>query len=159
MEKFTSISKKGINLKSKKGQAWSFDLVMAGFIFLVGIIVLYVYAINYSSQSQQHLSELFYEGRIASELILSEEDFGILTNDKINQSKLEGYAGTNYDSKKNTLGLSHDFYFNMSGLELSGAPASYVGKMNTTETEDLIQITRITIYKNKPTKFELFIYN
>jgi len=151
MEKFILINK-------KQGQAWSFDLVIAGFIFLVGIMVLYVYAINYTSQSQQHLDELFYEGRLASELILSEEDFGILTNDRVNQSKLEEYDSY-YDAKKGVLGISHDFYFNISGLELSGSPASYVGKMNTAEIEDLIQITRITIYKNKPTKLELFIYN
>lgn len=143
--------------KSRRSQAWSLDLVIAGVIFLIGIIILYVYAINYSSQSQKHLEELFYEGNLASELILSEDDFGILINKKVNQSKLDEYD-SNYTEKKRLLGLRHDFYFTMNDLEINSTSVDYVGKMNTTEIENLIQVTRITIYKNKPTKFQVFVY-
>lgn len=135
--------------KSKRGQAWSLDLVIAGVIFFVGIIILYVYAINYSSNSQRDLDELFYEGRVASELILSEEDFGILSETKLNETKAAEY-NSGYAIKKDRLGAIHDFYFRVDG--------SYFGKLNSTEVESLIQVTRITIYKNKPTKFDLFIY-
>ena len=150
MGQFILINKGKEFLKSKRSQAWSFDLVMAGFIFLVGIILLYVYAINYSLQPQQHMDQLFYEGSLASELILSEEDFGILTDNEINQTKLDQYD-TNYTMKRGILGVTHDFYFVMDG--------SLFGKENTTEIDDLIQVTRIIVYKDKPTKFEFFIYD
>src|SRR3989344_2746537 len=92
--------------KNKKAQAWCLDLVIASVIFLIGIIILYVYAINYSSQT-----------------------------------------------KKNQLGLKYDFYFVMDDLEANGNPVGYMGKSNTSEIENLIQVTRLTIYKNKPVKF------
>jgi hypothetical protein len=150
MKKFILINKKNLG-KTKRGQAWSFDLVMACFIFLVGIIALYVYAINYSSQAQQHLDQLYYEGTVASDLILGEEDFGILTNGKVNQTKLDEYGPSGYATKKDQLGVIYDFYFSMNGEDF--------GRLNTTQTDSLIKITRITIYKLKPTKFELFIYD
>lgn len=139
-----------IHKKNKLGQAWSFDLVIASFIFLVGIIVFYTYALNYSSGSQKKLDQFLYEGRIASELVLSEEDFGILTDGRVNQTKLGNFTSY-YGDRKNTFGIIHDFYFNMSGLSF--------GKVNTRETSNFIQISRITIYNNKPTKLELFIYD
>ncbi len=139
-----------IRKKNKLGQAWSFDLVMAGFIFLVGIIVLYIYALNYSSSSQKKLDQLLYEGRIASEFILSEENFGILSDGRVNQTKLDQF-NSSYTSRKDTFGIIHDFYFNLEG--------STYGKINATQTKDLIQVTRITIYNNNPSKFEIFIYD
>ena len=144
-----------LSIKNKKAQGWSLDLVVAGLIFLVGIITLYVYAINYTSQSQKNLDELFYEGNLASELILSEDDFGILSDKRVNQTKLDDY---DYDLKKSMFGLTNDFYFIMDNLTIEGSPEEYVGKINITNTESLIQITRITIYKEKPTKFLLYVW-
>lgn len=118
---------------------------------------MYVYAINYSSQSQKQIDEMLYEGNLAAELILSDEDFGILTNNKINQTKLDEFNNS-YDSKKGTLGVTRNFYFIIDDLELNGAPATYAGKINTTETESNIKVTRIVIYKDKPTKFDLYIW-
>ncbi len=145
------------SIKNKKAQGWSLDLIIAGLIFLAGVITLYVYAINYTSQSQKNLDELFYEGNLASELILSEEDFGILTDNRVNQTKLDDYY-LNYSSKKAMSGLTHDFYFIMDDLTANGNSVDYIGKMNTTNTESLIQITRITIYQEKPTKFQLYVW-
>jgi len=145
-------------LENKRAQVWSLDLLVAGIIFLIGIVVLYNYAINYSSQSKSNLDELFYEGNLASELILSEEDFGILSEGVVNQSKLETFYNLNNSEKKNILGVRHNFYFNMTGLEILGNSTDYVGIMNSSKIDSLVQITRLTIYKNKPTKFQLFVW-
>ena len=152
MEQFILIN------KNKKGQVWSLDLVIATFLFLVGLIMLFMYAINYSTYSQEHLDELFYEGKLAAELILSDDNFGILTNDRVNQTKLDEY-NISYSGKKDDLGVIHDFYFKMEGLNVNGIPKDYLGRMNTSATTDLIEITRVTIYESKPVKFELYIYN
>ena len=144
--------------KTRKGQVWGLDLFIAVVIFLAGIMILYLYSINYLSQSDGGLENLFYEGNLASELILSENDFGILTDSRVNQSKLNEFA-LNYDTRKKDIGVLHNFYFKMEGLEVSGNSTSYVGKMNTLAIENVIQITRIAIYKNTPTKFQLYVWS
>ena len=145
MESFISIRN-----RNKKAQAWGLDLVMAVVIFLVAIVILYLYALNYSSSSKNQLEGLFYEGQLASDLILSEDDFGILTESKVNQTKLDEYS-TDYTNKKATLGVINDFYFIIED--------SYYGKQNTTQVENSIKITRIAIYHNRPTKLELYVWN
>jgi len=144
--------------KNKKAQAWSLDLIVASIIFLVAIIILYVYAINYTSQSQDKLEEMFYEGNLASGLILSEDDSGILSKGKVNQTKLEDFYNTDYQTKRSTLGLRHDFYFTFLGLEINGTPESYVGKVNSTNSDSLIQVTRLAVYKNNIIKFQIYIW-
>ncbi len=146
------------NSKNKKAQVWGMDLVIASIIFAIGIIILYAYIINYTSQTRNSLDELFYEGNLASQLILSNTDNGILTNDKINQTKLNGFDNLSYQIKKSQTGVTKDFYFTFKNLEINGTPKNYIGKENNSNTENLIQITRIVIYKNNPTKFVLYIW-
>ena len=59
---------------TKKAQVWSLDLIIASVIFSIGIIILYIYAINYSPETKNQLNELLYEGNLASKLILSDPE-------------------------------------------------------------------------------------
>jgi len=140
-------------IKKKKGQAWSLDAIMAVIIFTAAVLVLFFYALNVLSPADSKLKEIFYEGNLAADLILSENDVGILTDGRVNQTKLDDFLGS-YDQKKQTIGVTRDFYFTISGM----TSPSYGGKLNTTTTQDFIQITRITIYNNRPSKFELYVY-
>ena len=128
------------------------DLIIAGVIFLIGIVILYNYAINYSSQSKNNLDELFYEGNLASDLILSNEDYGILSDNIVNQTKLDEFDSLSDSEKKSALGLRYDFYFTMGGLD------GFVGITNSSQVSSLIQVTRLTIYENKPVKFQLYVW-
>lgn len=141
---------------NSKGQVWSLDLVIAGVIVTIGIIILYVYAINYTNQSQKNLENLFYEGNLAAELTLSEDSFGILTDQRVNQTKLDEFYN-NYDSKRAEMRITKNFYFTMENLTANVVSVDYVGNKSAT-TDSSVKITRITVYKNKPTKFELFIW-
>ena len=149
---------KFISTKYNRGQIWSLDLLIAMVIFLIGIATLFYYAFNYSSQSKNQLNEFFYEGELASNLILSEENFGILSNGIVNQTKLNNFDGLDNKTKKNLLGVQNNFYFVMEGLEINDIEKSYVGIINTTQIDNIIKITRIAVYKNKPVKFELFVW-
>jgi len=120
---------------------------------------LYIYAINYSPQSKQEIEELFYEGNLAAKQILSEEYPGIITDKKINQTKLEEFSTTDYNSLKIMLGITHDFYFKFEGLELEGISTEYVGRTNSSQINNIVKTTRLSIYKNKPIKFEIFIWD
>jgi len=159
MGQFLSTNKKrglAFLLPLKKGQGWSLDLTIAIVLFIAGVIILYFYAINYSSHNQGDLEEMLYEGSVASELILNEDESGILTGNKVNQSKLDDF-NANYASRKTAMGVTRNFYFNMSGLEISGNPVSYVGAYDSSP-DSSVKVSRITIYKNKPVRFDLFIW-
>ncbi len=152
MVQFTLIHK-----RDKRGQGWGLDLFSAITIFIIAAIILYVYAINYTNQSQNIIDEMTYEATLASELILSEDDFGILTNGKVNQSKLNDF-NSSYLVRKAFFGLRNDFYFTMDDLEIEGSSTQAAGRLNQSQVSDLVKVTRVTIYKNKPTKLEVYTY-
>jgi len=144
-------------INKKKAQAWSIDLLIACFIFGVALTILYTYGINYSPQSKNNLNELFYQGNLAGEMILSED--GIISEGKINQTKLDEFASADYQEKKIKMGLKDNFYFSFENLKVNGVPVDYVGKMNETEIEDVVQVERISVYENKPIKFDIYLWN
>ena len=158
--------------KIKKAQIWGFDLVIAVTIFLIGVVAAYIYAINFVSESQETLDALFYDGNLISSLILSYgtpenwnlnnvEIPGILTNKKINQTKLENFYEldkTNYQNLKKLLGTKNEFYFNFTGMEILGQQIEGIGKFPT-EQKNLVKIERFTIYNEKPVKFALLMWN
>lgn len=150
--------KQYLSINSKKAQAWGVDLLVAVIIFISGLVILYVYAINNSPQSVNQLDEFYYEGNLISNLLLNENELGILSESKINQTKLEKFNNLDYEYKKRLLGVNNDFYIKIDNLEIDGSPKEYFGKMNVTKTDIAIKITRISIYKNKPAKFEVFIW-
>jgi len=163
---------KSILINKKKAQVWGFDLVIALTIFLVGIIVIYIYAINFLNEGEENLNQLLNDGNLASFLILSAgtpqnwtltdvEIPGILTEEKINQTKLENLhslSQTNYTKIKRMLGTNYELYFNFTNIEISGNPIDGIGNLPASE-KNLIKIERFTIYNNKPVKFNLFVWS
>lgn len=165
MEKFISTN--------KKAQVWGLDLMIGVMIVLVGIISIYFYTINVFGDSQTILKGIHYDGDLISTQILSEgsppnwtnENVripGILTNDKINQTKLDrfyNHSNNNYRELKQLLGTTYEFYFNFSEIEVS-----HIGKIKgigkeINNPDNLIKLERYTLYKNKPVKFNLYIWN
>ncbi|MFA4953669.1 MAG: hypothetical protein WC584_05585 [Candidatus Pacearchaeota archaeon] len=141
----------------KQGQVWSLDVIVGITIFMAAMVILFFYAMNYTNQSEINMEDLSYQGNIASEFILSEQH-GILTSNKINQTKLDSFYYSDYGAKKSELGVKDNFYFTLTDLEINGTFVDYVGKMNETDVKNVIQVTRFTIYKNKPVQFNIFIW-
>ncbi len=147
MEKFILIKKR------KKAQGWGLDLIAAFTIFIAILAILYFYAINYTSQTEDKFNEMLYQGNLASELIFGEDSIGIMTDGQVDPAKLNSFDA-NYNLRKAAYGVKYDFYF-----MFNGNPSTISGKLNTTEVEDLVKITRIAVYNNKISKFELFMYD
>ena len=145
-------------IKNKKAQAWSLDVVIAIVIFMSGVIILYFYAINYFNQGAQQLDDLLYQGNTAAELLLGEDELGIVLDGKINQDKLENFYNSDYELKKMQLGVKDDFYFIIPNFEINGNPVEYAGKMSPADVKNSIKISRFSVYKNKPVKFELYVW-
>jgi len=167
MKQFISIP------NSKKGQIFGLDLMFGVIIILVGIMSIYLYSINFFESSETNLKKMHYDSNFVSSQILSEgypinwtknnvNIPGILTNNKINQTKLDriyNFSKENYEGLQQVLNTKYDFYFNFSGLEITNVgEIEGIGK-KINNPKNIIKTERYTLYKNKPIKFNLYIWN
>jgi hypothetical protein len=162
----------------KKAQIWGFDMVVAIIIFLVGILIFYIYTINSQIESEETLDVLFYEGNLIMGNILSNGypenwtsenvvKIGILTDGKINQEKLENFhylAQDDYSKTKQLFNTKYDYYFFLSesmiisDIEVEGIGEPGAGVDFDLESDNLIKINRVTIYKDKPVNAYLYVW-
>ena len=84
------------------------------------------------------------------------DEIGIISNNEINQTKLEEFYHNEYDFNRGQLGIKDNFYFTFNGLTIDGSPVEYVGKK--AESKDLVQVTRFAIYAKKPVKFYVYVW-
>ena len=89
-------------MKNKKSQAWGIDLMIAMVIFSVGLVSFYFYSLNSGEEANGITDQLFYDGNIIANDILSEgyplnwgtEDvvkIGIISDNRINETKLNNF--------------------------------------------------------------------
>lgn len=162
----------------KRGQAWGFDLMIAVTIFAVGIIIFYVYSINYPEEGRETLDKLYYEGNLIADSILSEGfpeswnsdnviRIGILSNNKVNETKLEGIYNLTtetpggYFRTQGLFNTKYNYFFNFSEQIILDRdpplPIPGIGQQATNPT-NLIKITRFTSYQNKPVILDIYIW-
>jgi hypothetical protein len=163
--------------KSKEGQAWGVDLMIAMIIFSIGIIFFLLYSFNNSNSSKEHYEVIYYEGKSISDKLLSEgypNDWnssnvlmiGLTTDNKIDQNKLEEFykiSQSNYSKTKEMFGTRYDYYVSIeNNLTINSTEMPGFGKpgVNITEInpENLIKIERVSIYKNKPVVVLIYIW-
>ena len=175
MAEYTSIHR-----KKTRGQIWGLDLIVAGVIFITGILIAYTYALNFSSPDEE-INKLLFEGNSISDTILSEGwpvewsnsnvvSPGILTQNKINQSKLEllyNLSQQDYARLKLLLNTNKDFYFYLSEqMNIGGNYLEGIGKPGLNSStiapienpKNIIRINRFTIYQEKPVSFYLYVW-
>jgi len=160
---------------NKKAQGWGIDLIIAFVIFFVGVFFIYTYAINNIGDSESVLNSLKSQAKTGSSLILNEgspENWagtnntitpGILSENKVNQTKLDRFYNITdteeeYIKTKLKLGVDEEFYFNFSGIRANNSSIQGIGKKPVNE-ENLFKLERITVYRNKITKFNMFVWS
>ncbi len=109
--------------KLKKAQAWGFDLMIATIIFTAAILIFYLYTLNIPTETQEIIDSLTLDGNIITSIVLS-DGFpsnwnstnvlapGILTNNQINQTKLEKFHAltlTDYQKTKSIFNTKYDY--------------------------------------------------
>lgn len=173
MERFLSIE-----MDNKKSQSSSIDLMIATSIFSVGIIVFLIYSINGPNESTETIESLYKNGESISEIILSEgnpEDWnysnvdkiGILTDNKIDERKLELFYNlsiNNYSFTKSSFNTIYDYYFTIEdNISINGNVILGIGKQGTNisniNAENVIKITRFSIYKDKPVNVHIYVFD
>lgn len=165
-----------MKIHNKKAQTWGIDLVIAMTIFSIAIIIFFLYSINFAGYETTEFKSLDYDAEIIADSILSSgspENWttnnviipGILSNNKINQTKLNNLktltsTQQGYQSIKLKFSTKYDFYF-----FLNNAPDEGAGKPGTNpntisnEKQNLVKITRFIIYENKPKTAYLYLWD
>jgi hypothetical protein len=129
----------------KKGQMWSYDIIMAVVIFTLAIGIFYSLVASSSiSTKTQTLSE---EGSIVALVTSSGEkqtDVSFIRNDKLNKRRYSRFINQSYDDTKSQLGLTSDFclhfedgegnILNISGKTTYGSPRVNITLDATGET-------------------------
>ncbi len=159
--------------KSKKAQAWGFDLMIASVIFVAAIATFYLFSLNNSHETEQNLQSLQYDGNNIADNLLSEgypENWtqsdviriGILSEEKINEDKLLNFnelAQTNYEKTKSTLDSRNDYYITFSeNITLNNNSIDYIGLKGATP-KNLVKTTRLTVYKERPIVIYINVWN
>lgn len=156
----------------KRAQLWGIDLIVGTSIFIIGVILFYIYAFNYSSGSEDSYNSLSYDASIIADSLLSEGyprewnstsvvAIGISSSNKINQTKLERFYNLSiqdYERTKYLFNTQYDYYLNFSEpLQINGVNVEYIGHKSASQ-ENIVKVSRITIYKNKLVNFDVILW-
>jgi len=166
--------------KKKKSQAWGIDLMVAVAIFSLGIIIFFIYSLNNYNESEEKIEELFYDGKIIADSILSEGhpenwdrfnviQIGLTTDNKLDDSKLDEFHNMmengDYEKTRRLFNTKYDYYFFLEeNMTLHGGAVSVDGlgkpgvDKNNITTENLIKITRFSVYDNKPVSVYFYVW-
>ncbi|MFA5174473.1 MAG: hypothetical protein WC438_04805 [Candidatus Pacearchaeota archaeon] len=166
-----------MKIKNKSAQAWGMDLMIGVIIFSIGIIVFFIYSINAPGEQKENFQELSYQGNLIAKTILSEGypldwndinavKIGILSGDKINQTKLERFydlSQSNYYKTKTLFNTKYDYYFFFDkNMTINSVEVDGIGKPGITRdninASNLIKITRVVVYEDKPTTAYLYVF-
>ncbi len=156
----------------KRAQAWGFDLMIASVLFMGGIIFFYIYAFNTPSQGEEKLNSLTYEGNVLADSLISDGSpinwsvdnvgrIGLLSNNKINQTKLDAFyslSQSDYPKTKALLNTRYNFFINASNpLTANNEIIIGIG-LPPDNPQNLIKISRFTIYKETPVTLTIEVW-
>jgi len=165
----------------KNGQAWGMDLMVAVTIFTFALLSFYLYSLNTPAGIEETIESLSYDGRGITNNLLSEGspenwdennvlEIGILRDGKINDTKLENFynwvnSPGGYDETKRVFNTNFDYYFFLDeNMTINSVEIDGVGKPGVTRDNamnnaaNLIKISRVTVYQNKPMGAKLYIW-
>lgn len=161
-------------MPQKRAQAWGIDLIVASIIFVLGIVLFYIYSLNLTNDTASTLDNLEYNARTVSDSLLttgspnnwnetSVSRIGILSDQKINQTKLERFYNltqSDYNRTKNIFNTPYDYYIVLAqgSFIIENSTVEGLG-LQPSDPENLIKINRATIYNNRPVTIYIQIWN
>ncbi len=160
-------------MNQRKAQAWGFDVIVATGIFIFGMVVFYIYTINYPNGEQEKFDDLLYEGNIIADnlfsegypenwTILSVSKIGLTSKNKINQDKLEEFydlVSLDYSRTKSLFGVKYNYFVNFSQpIVVRSSNVEGIGFAPDNPNNN-IKISRIIVYNNKPATMEIQVWD
>lgn len=148
----------------KRAQAWGFDLIIAAVIFSLAIVAFYLFSLNYSGEAEESLSALEYDANSIANALLSEGypaqwdsgnvmKIGLLSNSRINETKLllfKELSVSDYAKTKSLFNTLHNYEITFSeNLTINSTAITSIGQ-SPSSPQNLIKVTRLATYNNKP---------
>lgn len=154
-------------MERKKAQAWGFDLAVGMIIFVVGILSFYLYTINIPSGMREVIQELQQEGESIADSLMSEGSpadwsvtnvvrIGLLSDERINQTKLDNFrnlASTDYNRTKSLFRTKEEYF-----IYLDNDSSNGIGR-NATNAANLFKVTRVVVYNQSITTLNVYSWN
>lgn len=138
--------------------------MIAVIIFSLAIVAFFFFSLNTADEAGETIDTLNYDAANIANNLLSEgyplgwnsENvimLGILSNSKINETKLESFfylSQTDYQRTKSILKTRHDYYITFSeNITISNQTVGFIGNISD-NPQNLIKATRLATYRNKP---------
>ena len=164
-----------------KAQVFSLDLIIGVIIFGSAILIYYKSATNLSDQDEALLDDLLIDAKTISSSLMSQgypynwskdnvSRIGVITNNRINETKLEEFSVISYKESKKLFGTIYDYYvffrgrnnniicFNES-LEGIGKPNVNSTNIQTVENpKKLVKVTRLLIKNSDIAKMVIYLW-
>jgi hypothetical protein len=160
-------------MKTKKAQGWGFDLAIAAVIFSLGIVAFYLFSINSNNETAESFDNLKYEAGVIADSLFSEGSpaswteanvvrIGLLSGNQINETKLgmfNSLANSDYSRTKQLFRVTVNYYISFSeNLSVENQTISIIGQQPV-EAQNLLKVTRLSSYNNKPIVFYIYSWD
>ena len=158
-------------IKTKRAQGWGFDLAVAAIIFSLGIVAFYLFSINSRNETAESFDNLKYESGVIAGSLFSEGApaswteanvirIGLISRGQLNETKLAMFnslAISDYQRTKSLFRITSNYYISFSeNLSIGNQTIGIIGKQPV-DAQNLLKVTRLSSYNNKPIIF--YIYN
>lgn len=157
----------------KGGQAWGIDLMIAAAVVMAGMTLIYLYSYQLASRGERQLDSMNAIGERLANALLTEgqpenwnrtsvTSIGILTEGKIDQQKLDDWyflTQQDYNATRRIFRTDYQYFVNFT--EPMFINSTYIGGigLEPISPERLIQITRFSLYQNKPVTIRIAIWS
>ncbi len=154
----------------KRGQAWGLDATVAAMIFIAGVVIFYLYVINYKTSEGNEIEMARFESEIVASGFLSEGTpsdwdentvtrLGVLSEDKIDELKIARFYNltqSDYERTKRLFGTRYDYGLTFSEpIVIESQVITEMGQQPSPTAEASFKVTRFTSYKGKPITVEI----
>jgi len=159
--------------ENKIAQAWGFDLVIGLSIFMAGMILFFLYALNFTSSDSGDFGTLSREGKGIGDSLMSEGfpehwdggsvvSIGILSNGVVNDTKLlEFYllAGSDYQRTKNLFNVKNDYYVSFEyPVTIGSETFTGIGLLPSGQ-ENLVKVVRVAVQNATIKNIDIEVWN
>ncbi len=160
-------------MKTKKAQGWGFDLAIAAIIFSLGIVAFYLFSINSQNETAESFDNLKYEAGVIANSLFSEGSpsswtetnvvrIGLLSQNQVNETKLgmfNSLASADYSRTKQLFRITGNYYISFSeNMSVGNQTISIIGQQPV-EAQNLLKVTRLSSYNNKPIVFYIYSWD
>lgn len=165
----------------KRAQVWVLDVFFGILVFTVTLVIFFKASINLSEEDAQTFDDLLFESKLVGDSLMSRgspdgwtednvSEIGITDNHRINETKLGRLRNLNYSLTKTRLRTKYDYYFffeDQDGVVRIDESQEGVGKPGTNSSNiiqahdphNLVKMNRFVIFKSRPAKMAVYIWN